>query len=67
MKDSVPIRSTPSAAAVTPASCPSCHSPSIVTNAKIPDVDSYWRCTKCGNVWNASRARTDSYGGRRWR
>ncbi|MGE5243524.1 MAG: MJ0042-type zinc finger domain-containing protein [Betaproteobacteria bacterium] len=66
MKGSASIPSTPAAAAITPSSCPFCQSSSIVTTAKSPDADSYWRCTECGEVWNASRSQTDRYGGRRW-
>jgi predicted Zn finger-like uncharacterized protein len=40
-----------------PTACPSCQSASIVTTAKVPDATSYWRCTSCGEVWNASRRR----------
>lgn len=40
---------------MTPLSCPACKSSSIVTTAKFPDRESYWRCTQCGEVWNASR------------
>jgi predicted Zn finger-like uncharacterized protein len=47
--------------------CPACQSPSIVTTAKVPDADTYWRCTKCGEVWNVSRSRNHYPGGRRWR
>ena len=50
-----------------PASCPTCRSPSIVTTAKSPNTDSYWRCTACGEVWNVSRRQTSTYGTRRWR
>jgi predicted Zn finger-like uncharacterized protein len=67
MKSSASFRSPSPAAAVIPKSCPACQSSSIVTSAKIPDADSYWRCQNCGEVWNASRSHTDSYGGRRWR
>ena len=49
-----------------PASCPTCRSSAIVTTAKIPDADSYWRCTSCGEVWNDSR-RQPQYGARGWR
>jgi predicted Zn finger-like uncharacterized protein len=49
-----------------PASCPTCHSPSITTTAKIPDSTSYWRCTKCGDVWNHSRRQVVRHGGYRW-
>jgi transposase-like protein len=44
---------------VAPAICRACRSSSILTTAKKPDADSYWRCTRCGEVWNASRARAD--------
>ncbi len=39
-----------------PTSCPACKSSSIVTTAKMPDRDSYWRCKDCGEVWNNSRS-----------
>ena len=55
-----------SATAVVPATCPACQATSIVTAAKSPDVDSYWRCTKCGEIWNAARLRPNRYGGTRW-
>ena len=54
-------------AAVIPTSCPACQSSTIVTTAKSPDADSYWRCEHCGEVWNASRSQTDWYRGRRLR
>jgi len=62
------IRPT-SSDAVKPAYCPACRSASIVTTAKIPDAESYWRCTKCGEVWNMASSQTNRYGGgaRRWR
>jgi len=46
-----------------PASCPTCHSTSIATASKIPDADSYWRCTQCGDIWNAARLQTRRPGG----
>jgi hypothetical protein len=40
----------------------------IVTTAKSPDADSYWRCTACGDVWNDSRRKTTpQYPARGWR
>ena len=54
-------------AAPAPAACPTCRSASIVTTAKSPTADSYWRCTACGEVWNVSRRQTSTYGTRRWR
>ena len=50
-----------------PASCPTCQSTSIVSTAKIPDSSTYWRCTKCGDIWNDARRQTARNGGRRWR
>jgi len=53
---------------VLPTTCPACGSSSIVTAARIPDADSYWRCETCGEVWNVSRTQVDRHGGgRRWR
>ena len=50
-----------------PPVCPECKSPSVTTTIKNPDVDSYWRCEQCGEVWNISRRRDGLYGGnRRW-
>jgi predicted Zn finger-like uncharacterized protein len=53
-------------AAKAPASCPSCQSLSIVTTAKSPDADSYWRCIACGDVWNDSRRQVARDRGRKW-
>ncbi len=41
-------------AATTPAACPTCQSAAIVTS-KTPSSDSYWRCGRCGEIWNAAR------------
>lgn len=65
MKDLASIPST-SSAHVTPAACPACQSLSIVTTAKRPDADSYWRCTSCGEVWNVSRSQANRHGAYRW-
>jgi predicted Zn finger-like uncharacterized protein len=50
-----------------PTSCPACQSSSIVTTAKNPDADSYWRCKDCGEVWNASRSEAGRGRSDRWR
>ncbi|PYR25300.1 MAG: hypothetical protein DMF98_12700 [Acidobacteria bacterium] len=50
-----------------PASCPACKSSSIVTTAKSPDADSYWRCTMCGEVWNDSRRQAPRHKMPGWR
>jgi predicted Zn finger-like uncharacterized protein len=55
---------TPPSDATQPTRCPACQSPAIVTTAKNPDVDSYWRCTACGEVWNAARSKDSRHGGR---
>ena len=57
----------PSAADSIPASCPACQSAAILTTSKMPDAESYWRCTACGEVWNASRSQPQRQGARRWR
>ena len=38
-----------------PTACPTCRSSSITTTAKSPSSDSYWRCARCGEIWNESR------------
>jgi transposase-like protein len=37
--------------------CPFCHSKDILTGSKLDD-DAYWRCCKCGEMWNPKRLRT---------
>jgi hypothetical protein len=67
MRRSAAIPSPSPPAAMRPATCPFCRSSSILTTAKIPDVDSYWRCAICGEVWNVRRSVTGSSGAPRWR
>lgn len=59
--------SDPLAPDYTPAGCPACASVAIVTTAKTPDANSYWRCTGCGEIWNASRRQTAQTWRRQWR
>ena len=59
--------SSSSEAASTPSMCPACQSSAITTTAKSPDVNTYWRCQKCGEVWNVSRRESRRYGGHTWR
>lgn len=66
MKDVASIASR-SSAHVVPVTCPACQSSAIVTKTNNPDADSYWRCTTCGEIWNASRSETDRHGAPRWR
>ena len=32
--------------------CPKCRSTETSSAAKRPTANSYWRCLKCGDVWN---------------
>ena len=50
-----------------PASCPTCQSSSITTTANSPDVNSYWRCRSCGEIWNMSRRHGARSGADAWR
>jgi predicted Zn finger-like uncharacterized protein len=52
------------AAAASPTSCPSCAAQNIASTAKVPTVDSYWRCMRCGEVWSPARRIAPST--RRW-
>ena len=38
----------------TPPVCPKCQSPDTCSASKRPTSDSYWRCLRCGDVWNPS-------------
>jgi hypothetical protein len=52
-------------AAALPQACPSCRSAGIVTTAKIPSTNSYWRCVGCGEIWTPARRQTQTF--ERWR
>jgi len=67
VKDSASSPSGSSTTDATPPVCPSCRSTATVTTTTKPDADTYWRCTKCGDVWNVARAQTDRYRSPRWR
>ena len=43
-----------------PTRCPACRSQDITTTSKVANVDSYWRCCACGEVWNVERNRAGS-------
>ena len=63
-------RSRPAAPSVTEdvvTRCPSCRSASIVTTAKKPNADSYWRCQSCGELWNSARRNARRGGSGGWR
>jgi predicted RNA-binding Zn-ribbon protein involved in translation (DUF1610 family) len=38
-----------------PAFCPSCGARELTTTSKSLDASTYWRCVKCGEVWNVAR------------
>lgn len=67
MKEVPPTPSGSLAVAASPPPCPSCRSTDTVTTSASPDADSYWRCTKCGDVWNVARSQTNRYGTAGWR
>jgi transposase-like protein len=41
-----------------PVACPACQSRAISTTARNPDTNAYWRCARCGEVWNPDRYRS---------
>ena len=45
-----------------PTSCPTCRSQDLVTPSTKSESDTYWRCRKCGDMWNVGRLRTQSEG-----
>ncbi len=48
-------------AVVDPTYCPTCRSQDLVAPEKKVDAEAYWRCRKCGDMWNVSRMqKTDS-------
>jgi transposase-like protein len=50
-----------------PTRCPACRSPEISSGTATPDVNAYWRCAACGEVWNAARRGTATGRDRPWR
>ena len=45
---------------VVPSQCPKCRSLEVTTVSKVVTAESYWRCSGCGEVWNAGRRREAS-------
>jgi tRNA(Ile2) C34 agmatinyltransferase TiaS len=43
--------------------CPSCGTLTGETASKNVNASTYWRCTRCGEIWNAARleSRSDSF------
>jgi len=35
--------------------CPVCRSDEIMTTSKTVSAATYWRCKKCGEIWNVGR------------
>ena len=51
-----------------PTCCPACHSVNVTTTSKTITAETYWRCSRCGEVWNVGRRENGSQGYRRgWR
>ena len=40
---------------VAPRTCPFCKSAEVTTTSKDVNASTYWRCTTCGQIWNAGR------------
>jgi hypothetical protein len=65
--DNVTNPSAPEAHASAPSACPACASTDLTTTAKTIDASTYWRCGRCGEVWNAARREAGRINGfRRW-
>ena len=43
-----------------PTHCPTCSSREVTTVSKVVTAATYWRCGKCGDVWNVERRREGS-------
>lgn len=43
-----------------PSNCPTCGSQDLKTTSKVVNVETYWRCAACGEVWNVGRLRAAS-------
>jgi transposase-like protein len=66
-RNNIGSRSSSNDLADIPSKCPACQSSAITTTAKGPDVNAYWRCEKCGEVWNVSRRGVRRSGVNPWR
>jgi transposase-like protein len=60
-------RSDSARTASRPPACPACRSASVSTTAKHPDANSYWRCERCGEIWNIGRRHDRPNRGVTWR
>lgn len=50
-----------------PDACPFCRSKTLTTTSRTITAATYWRCTTCGEIWNASRLESGSRGWQRYR
>ena len=50
-----------------PNACPVCGSTRLTTTSRTITAATYWRCTSCGEIWNASRLESVSRGWPRYR
>lgn len=53
----VPIMEAPAANDVIP-TCPLCHTSTTAVTAQALSEGAYWRCTRCGQMWDALRLQT---------
>jgi len=53
--------STPGEEIAAPAKCPFCESTDVATTSRLVTEATYWRCQKCGEIWNAGRLQTGRY------
>ena len=51
----VVMLATSAPASSEPVACPFCKSRDVKTTSKEVNASTYWRCTACGQIWNASR------------
>jgi len=63
MRTHRPIESDREPAA--PAKCPFCASDAIAATTQKVTAATYWRCEKCGQLWNSDRLRAQWEYGRR--
>jgi hypothetical protein len=45
----------------TPSACPACQSGDLTTTSKVVNLETYWRCVTCGEVWNVRRREASRY------
>lgn len=38
-----------------PTACPACRSSEVTTTSKVVSSETYWRCVRCGEIWNVAR------------